>query len=72
VTRHGPVLPLWVCETCDRPWPCASRRLELLDEYALSPVDLRVYLCSRLVAATQDLTWAPADTVYRRFLGWLP
>ncbi|MFG1917314.1 hypothetical protein [Micromonospora sp. NPDC048898] len=71
MTTHGPVLPLWLCEGCDRPWPCATRRVELLGEYAASPVALRIYLRSHLTAAMQDMTWAPADTVYRRFLGWL-
>jgi hypothetical protein len=71
MTTHGPVLPLWLCEACDRPWPCATSRVALLEEYAASPVALRIYLGSHLVAATQDMTWAPADVVYRRFLGWL-
>ncbi|MFI5928162.1 hypothetical protein ACIA3K_19480 [Micromonospora sp. NPDC051543] len=32
---------------------------------------LRIYMGSHLAAATQDMAWAPADAVYRRFLGWL-
>lgn len=44
MTAHGPVLPLWLCEACDRPWPCAIRRVELLGEYAASPVGLRTYM----------------------------
>ncbi|MGW0213590.1 hypothetical protein ACWDXH_04295 [Micromonospora chokoriensis] len=71
MTAHGPVLPLWLCEACDRPWPCATRRVELLGEYATSPVALRIYLESRQAAAAQDMSWASTDTVYRRFLGWL-
>lgn len=71
MTTHGPVLPLWLCGECERPWPCATRRAELLGEYATSPVALRIYLASHLAAAVQDMSWAPADAVYRRFLGWL-
>lgn len=71
MTTHGPVLPLWLCETCDRAWPCATRRLELLDEYAASPVALAAYLGSHLTAARKDMTWASPDTLNRRFLGWL-
>ncbi|MEH0929895.1 hypothetical protein [Micromonospora sp. CPCC 205558] len=71
MTAHGPVLPLWLCEACDRPWPCATRRVQLLGEYATSPVALRIYLASRLTAAAQDMSWASADTLDRRFLGWL-
>ncbi|MEU8423551.1 hypothetical protein AB0C15_22015 [Micromonospora sp. NPDC048835] len=36
----------------------------------LAAVALRVYMRSHLVAARQDMSWASADTVYRRFLGW--
>lgn len=71
MTVHGPVLPLWLCEACARPWPCATRRVELLGEYAASPVALRSYLGSHLSAARQDVTWAPPETLHRRFLGWL-
>lgn len=71
MTALGPVLPLWLCEACDRPWPCATRRVELLGEYATSPVALRTYLGSRMAAAAQDMSWAPVDTVNRRFFGCL-
>lgn len=71
MTAHGPVLPLWLCEGCDRPWPCATRRGELFGEYAPSSVVLRIYLGPHLVAATQGMSWAPADAVCRRFLRWL-
>ncbi|MEH1057906.1 hypothetical protein V6U89_22190 [Micromonospora sp. CPCC 206171] len=36
----------------------AARRRELRAEFADAPVSL-------------DLTWAPAGTLHRRFLGWL-
>ncbi|MEV4823922.1 hypothetical protein [Micromonospora sp. NPDC049274] len=72
MTRHGPVLPIWLCETCDRPWPCAIRREELLDEYADSSVTLAVYLGTLVVSAERDMSWAPPDTLRLRFLGWLP
>jgi hypothetical protein len=72
VTDHGPVLPVWTCAGCDSPWPCPTRRGELLAEYDGAPVSLALYMGSHLVSATQDMSWAPAGALYRRFLGWLP
>lgn len=72
MTRHGPVLPLWLCETCDRPWPCAPRHAELLSEYGDASTSLALYMDMCLISAGQDMSWAPADVLRRRFLGWLP
>ncbi|TNH27278.1 hypothetical protein FHG89_18335 [Micromonospora orduensis] len=70
MTNHGPVLPLWLCETCDRPWPCATRRTELLGE--CERISLAYYMNLCLISAGQDMSWAPADVLRRRFIGWLP
>ncbi|MEU8330661.1 hypothetical protein [Micromonospora sp. NPDC048839] len=70
MTAHGPVLPLWLCEGCDRPWPCATRRAELLTEQGRVPLAYYLSLC--LISAGQDLSWAPPDVLRRRFIGWLP
>lgn len=51
--------------------PCGTRRRELLAEYEDAPVSLAVYLGAQLVRATADLSWAPAGTLHRRFLGWV-
>ncbi|MEU4532629.1 hypothetical protein AB0F49_30795 [Micromonospora ureilytica] len=45
--------------------------MDLLGEYDTAPVALSASLWSHLTAARQDRTWAPPDTSYRRFLGWL-
>ncbi|MFG2053001.1 hypothetical protein ACGFI9_03135 [Micromonospora sp. NPDC048930] len=71
MTTHGPVLPIWSCGGCGAPWPCATRRRELRAEFADAPVSLALYMGAQLVRATADLTWAPAGTLHRRFLGWL-
>jgi hypothetical protein len=68
---HGPVLPIWTCGGCGAPWPCRTRRQELIAEYAGAPVSLSIYMASHLMAATRDMSWAPAGTLHRRFLGWL-
>ena len=70
MTTHGPVMPIWSCAGCDAPWPCQTRRRELLAEYADAPVSLALYLGSYLVQAAEDLHWLPAGALHRRFLGW--
>ncbi|NES15067.1 hypothetical protein G3554_13495 [Micromonospora sp. PPF5-17] len=70
MSTHGPVLPIWSCGGCGAPWPCATRRRELRAEFADAPVSLALYMGAHLVRATADLTWAPAGTLHRRFLGW--
>ncbi|MFI0795350.1 hypothetical protein ACH4OY_22130 [Micromonospora rubida] len=72
MTEHDPVLPVWLCAGCAAPWPCATRRHELLKEFATSPISLVLYMGSYYVSASQDMSWAPAGTLHRRFLGWLP
>ncbi|MEV0154038.1 hypothetical protein AB0H57_09905 [Micromonospora sp. NPDC050686] len=70
MTTHGPVLPIWSCGGCDLPWPCPTRKRELRAEYADAPVSLALYLGSYLVQATEDMSWAPAGALHRRFIGW--
>ncbi|WP_446213432.1 hypothetical protein [Micromonospora sp. IBSANI012] len=70
MTNHGPVMPIWSCGGCNAPWPCPTRRRELRAEFADAPVSLALYLGAYLVQAAEDLTWVPAGTLHRRFLGW--
>lgn len=70
MTTHGPVLPIWSCGGCDLPWPCPTRRRELRAEYADAPVSLALYLGAYLVQAAEDMPWAPAGALHRRFIGW--
>lgn len=72
MTRHGPVLPIWLCEACDRPWPCRSRRDELLGEYADASPSLTLYMRMCLASAQHDMSWALPDSLRLRFLGWIP
>ncbi|MGV9977727.1 hypothetical protein ACWDUH_08600 [Micromonospora wenchangensis] len=72
MTSHGPVLPVWTCAGCNSPWPCPTRRRELLAEYDRAPASLALYMGAHLVSATHDIGWAPAGALHRRFLGWLP
>ncbi|OZV84675.1 hypothetical protein CA850_02235 [Micromonospora echinospora] len=72
MTTHGPVLPTWTCGGCALPWPCRTRRRELQAEFDRAPVSLALYMGSCFLAASQDMAWAPAGMLHRRFLGWLP
>ncbi|MFX0594021.1 hypothetical protein [Melissospora conviva] len=71
MTAHGPVVPVWSCAGCNAPWPCATRRRELLAEYDRAPTSLAIYLAAQFVDASQDLTAVPAGRLYHRFLGWV-
>ncbi|RQX05117.1 hypothetical protein DLJ59_08175 [Micromonospora inaquosa] len=61
---------LWLCETSDRPWPCAKRRAELLGE--CERISVAYYMNPCLISAGHDMSWAPADLLRRTFIGWLP
>lgn len=70
MTTHGPVLPLWTCGGCAGPWPCGTRRRELLAEFDGARVSLSIYMGACLVCAAEDLSWYPAGCLHRRFVGW--
>ena len=73
---HLALRPLWLCRACAAPWPCATARLTLLDEYADDRVALLVYLGGLLHDAAGELhTLNPHDgpeptVLFHRFLGW--
>ncbi|MGW3807709.1 hypothetical protein [Micromonospora sp. NPDC005113] len=71
LTVHGPVLPLWSCGGCDRPWPCRIRQGELRAEFDGVPVSLALYMSAQLARASEDLSHVPAGALHRRFLGWV-
>lgn len=70
---HMPVRPSWLCRGCGQPWPCASGREELLDEYRRILPALLVYLTDLLVIAAYDHLNAPlpGPGLRQRFTGWL-
>jgi len=71
VSAHQPVRPTWLCGGCGDPWPCVSRRRQLLAEYDRAPVSLTLYLAALFVDAVQDLPAAASGELYARFIGWL-
>lgn len=71
MSAHQPIRPNWSCAGCGYPWPCQSRRRQLLHEYTGARASLAVYVGARLVEATHDLPDVLAGVLYRRFVGWL-
>ncbi|BEL05696.1 hypothetical protein Q0Z83_038870 [Actinoplanes sichuanensis] len=61
------------CRVCGEPWPCATAKVELGEQYRRFPHGLALFLGSCLAEAIDD--WAagvggtPPD-LYERFLGW--
>ncbi|MGC9670088.1 hypothetical protein ACNTMW_26540 [Planosporangium sp. 12N6] len=72
MSAHQPLRPNWPCAGCGYPWPCPSRRRQLLAEYAHAPASLAVVLGTAFVEAAADLRGVPAGELHDRFVGWLP
>jgi hypothetical protein len=68
---HLPHRLTWDCASCGMPWPCRTRRVDLLTEYQEAPVALAVYLAWAFVECSTELQEVPAGELYARFLGWL-
>jgi hypothetical protein len=71
LSTHIANRPAWTCIGCGHPWPCTSRRRELLAEYRGPSVSLNLYLASCYLEAASDLRGLPTGELYQRFLGWV-
>ena len=47
-TEHVGVRPHWDCRVCGGPWPCATAKVELAEQYQNFPHGLSVFLGSWL------------------------
>nr|WP_205861648.1 hypothetical protein [Planosporangium flavigriseum] len=63
--------PNWSCVGCGYPWPCPSRRRQLLGEYADAPVSLALVMGSAMIEAAADLRDVRAGDLHEQFVGWL-
>jgi hypothetical protein len=72
VSSHQPTTQSWVCLACSLPWPCLTRRRQLLARYADSPASLALVLAAALVDACRDLPEVPAGELHAQLVGWLP
>ncbi|GAA2875136.1 hypothetical protein Acy02nite_36290 [Actinoplanes cyaneus] len=72
-TEHVGERPAWDCRVCGLPWPCATAKVELAEQYQKFPHGLAVYLGSCLIEAIDDCaagSGGPPADLYDRFLGW--
>jgi hypothetical protein len=67
---HEAQRPGWQCTACSEPWPCAVRRDQLTDHYALDPLGLTMLMSGYLVEASAQLGDITGVELYQRFLGW--
>lgn len=72
-TEHRGQRPDWDCRVCGQPWPCATAKVELSEQYQKFPHGLAVSLGSFLREAIDDCSaghGGPPAGLYDRFLGW--
>ncbi|WP_433790968.1 hypothetical protein [Actinoplanes sp. CA-252034] len=72
-TEHVGERPSWDCRVCGGPWPCATAKVELAEQYRSFPHGLAIFLGSCMLEAIDDLaarTGGPPADLYERFLGW--
>jgi hypothetical protein len=62
----------WICLGCGAPWPCPTRRRQLLSQYHDAPASLALLLSSAMVEASADLRDMLAGDLHDQFVGWLP
>jgi hypothetical protein len=71
VGLHSPMRPSWNCSGCSAPWPCPTKRRQLLAEFHGAPTSLGLLMAVRMSDAAVDLHDVPAGEIHRRFLGWI-
>jgi hypothetical protein len=69
--EHMAVRPSWNCRVCDDPWPCATAKTALTEEYQSFPSLLFLFLVSTYQEARETFGYSdrPAD-LFERFVGW--
>jgi hypothetical protein len=68
---HVPLRPQWTCTGCGAPWPCPTRRRQLLAEYESASASLGLLMSLYFHDAICELPAGAEGEVYRRFFGWL-
>jgi hypothetical protein len=56
---------------CSLPWPCETRRRQLIAEYDRAKVSLSLLMSAYFVDAANDLPDVPAGELYGRFVLWI-
>jgi hypothetical protein len=70
MSEHNPTRPSWQCAGCDAPWPCATRRQQLIAEFDRSYAALCIYMANKFVDAASELPGSSAGDLYERFMRW--
>lgn len=72
MSNHDPHAETWDCLGCGQPWPCMTRRQELVGSFGDAISGLHLWMTSSLVMAMVYLPDVRAGDLHARFLGWLP
>lgn len=70
MSAHTPMRPSWRCVGCGLPWPCHTRRLQLLAEFERAPRSLYLLMAGYQNEAAAELPSA-AGELHARFLAWV-
>ncbi len=64
---HLPNRPAWTCQVCEQPYPCPTRRTQLLAEFGGASVQLTVFMSIDLMDAVAELPGVKGADLHRRF-----
>lgn len=67
IRYHLPSRPAWTCQVCGDPYPCQTRRVQLLDEFRGASVQLAVFMSIDFMEAAAELPAVPAQDLHARF-----
>jgi hypothetical protein len=67
VVYHLPQRPAWTCQVCEEPYPCPTRRTQLLAEFRGASVQLNVFMGLDFTEAAGELRGVSGDELHRRF-----
>lgn len=72
-TEHTPIRPTWRCGWCAKPWPCDTRKQQLLVDYQNAYTSLTLMMTDEMVRAMvdEDIAKMTSGAVRRRFVGWI-
>lgn len=65
---HQVRLPVWTCVACDKAWPCASARSNLL--HVLGWMKVATFSAVLMELAVKDLRALNAEELWQRFIEW--
>lgn len=70
MSMHLPIRPDWTCAACGVPWPCPTRKRQLIAAYQGAYVSMMLHLSSYFIDACADMPLTASGSLHRRFLGW--